>query len=103
MSAPPLRNYRTVLYWRPLIPGLNDSDEHLATAFELGQHADATVFTGLFYRDEIADYYMAHCYDDVLAHAQDLERSSTSGAPKWPPIPPTFGGRRETLRPPLSS
>ena len=53
--------------------------------------------------DEIADYYLAHCYDDVLAHAQDLERSSTSGAPKWPPIPPTFGGRRETLRPPLSS
>src|SRR5206468_11880649 len=22
--------------------------------------------------------------------------------PEWPPIPPTFGGRRETRRPPLS-
>lgn len=57
MSAPQPRTYRTVLYWRPLVPGLNDSDEHLHRAFTLGQHADATVFTGLFYRDEIAAYY----------------------------------------------
>jgi DNA repair photolyase len=60
MSAPQRRQYRTVLYWRPLVPGLNDSDEHLASAFELAKHADATVFTGLFYRDEIADYYKAN-------------------------------------------
>jgi hypothetical protein len=26
----------------------------------LGKHADATVFTGLFYRDEIAAYYKAN-------------------------------------------
>ncbi|MGH3776484.1 MAG: radical SAM protein [Pseudonocardiaceae bacterium] len=57
MSSLQLRRYRTVLYWRPLVPGLNDTAEHLRRAFELGQHADATVFTGLFYRDEIADYY----------------------------------------------
>lgn len=60
MSSPVRRRYRTVLYWRPLVPGLNDSDEHLNRAFELGQHADATVFTGLFYRDEIAAYYKAN-------------------------------------------
>lgn len=54
MSSPVWCRYRTVLYWRPLVSGLNDSDEHLHRAFELGQHADATVFTGLFYRDEIA-------------------------------------------------
>ncbi len=48
MSSPARRRYRTVLYWRPLVAGLNDSDEHLNHAFELGQHADATVFTGLF-------------------------------------------------------
>lgn len=30
MSAPSYRKYRTVLYWRPLVPGLNDTDEHLA-------------------------------------------------------------------------
>ena len=60
MSAPIPRRYRTVLYWRPLVPGLNDSPEHLDRAYELSQHADATVFTGLFYRGEIADYYKAN-------------------------------------------
>jgi DNA repair photolyase len=60
MSAPTKRRYRTVLYWRPLVPGLNDTDEHLATAHELSKHADATVFTGLFYRDQIAEYYKAN-------------------------------------------
>jgi hypothetical protein len=60
MSAPEIRMYRTVLYWRPLVPGLNDTDEHLAAAHELSKHADATVFTGLFYRDEIAEYYNAN-------------------------------------------
>jgi DNA repair photolyase len=60
MSAPQFRKYRTVLYWRPLVPGLNDSDQHLTAAYELSQHADVTVFTGLFYRDEIAAYYRAN-------------------------------------------
>ena len=54
MSAPGRRRYRTILYWRPLVPGLNDSDEHLARAYALSRLADATVFTGLFYRDQIA-------------------------------------------------
>lgn len=52
--------YRTVLYWRPIVPGLNDSDAHLERARELSAHAHATVFTGLFFRQEIADYYEAH-------------------------------------------
>lgn len=60
MSAPIRRRYRTILYWRPLVPGLNDTDAHLAAAHELSQYADATVFTGLFYRDEIAAYYRAN-------------------------------------------
>ncbi|MGH4015333.1 MAG: radical SAM protein [Pseudonocardiaceae bacterium] len=60
MSAPERRKYRTILYWRPLVPGLNDTDEHLDQAYKLAQHADATVFTGLFYRDQIADYYKAN-------------------------------------------
>ncbi|MGH3918107.1 MAG: radical SAM protein [Pseudonocardiaceae bacterium] len=60
MSAPELRKYRTILYWRPLVPGLNDGDEHLDHAHTLSQHADATVFTGLFYRDQIAAYYKAN-------------------------------------------
>ncbi|MBU3066852.1 radical SAM protein [Nocardia sp. NEAU-G5] len=52
--------YRVVLYWRPIVPGLNDSDAHLARALELSQHAHATVFTGLFFKDQIRDYYRAH-------------------------------------------
>ncbi|MEU5696729.1 radical SAM protein [Actinosynnema sp. NPDC020468] len=52
--------YRTVLYWRPVVPGLNDSDTHLTRAAELADHAHATVFTGLFYRDEIQSYYRDH-------------------------------------------
>jgi DNA repair photolyase len=60
MSAPTHRRYRTILYWRPLVPGLNDTDEHLTRAYALSQHADATVFTGLFYRDQIAAYYQAN-------------------------------------------
>ena len=69
MSAPEHRRYRTVLYWRPLVPGLNDTPEHMAAALELSKHADATVFTGLFYRDQIAEYYRANNlpepYDDT--------------------------------------
>ncbi|MEK8146340.1 radical SAM protein [Streptomyces sp. M10(2022)] len=61
--------YRTILYWRPIVPGLNDSEAHMARARELSAHAHATVFTGLFFRDEIAGYYKAHGlplpYDDI--------------------------------------
>jgi hypothetical protein len=55
MSAVRPRRYRTVLYWRPLVAGLNDSDEQLDRAYALHLQADATVFTGLFYRDQIAE------------------------------------------------
>lgn len=51
------RSYRTILYWRPIVPGLNDSDEDIAAAVNLSRTAHATVFTGLFFRDEIAAYY----------------------------------------------
>jgi DNA repair photolyase len=60
MSAISPRRYRTVLYWRPLVPGLNDSALHLERAYALHRHVDATVFTGLFYRAQIAAYYQAN-------------------------------------------
>jgi hypothetical protein len=47
---------KKILYWRPLIAGLNDSDAHIAKARELSLCADATVFTGLFHRDEIRQH-----------------------------------------------
>ncbi len=43
MSAPARRRYRTILYWRPLVPGLNDSPDHLDRAYAVAAHADATV------------------------------------------------------------
>ncbi len=49
--------FRVVLYWRPIIAGLNDTGDHLNAAFALSRFAHATVFTGLFFRDAIADYY----------------------------------------------
>ncbi|MFI7643285.1 hypothetical protein [Nonomuraea sp. NPDC049400] len=71
--------YRTVLYWRPIVPGLNDSDEHIQRALELSQHAHATVFTGLFFRQEIADYYRDHGlpepYDDTARRKIMPEKS----------------------------
>ncbi|MFI9503813.1 radical SAM protein [Nocardia sp. NPDC052566] len=54
------KRYRVILYWRPIVPVLNDTDEHFQRAFELSHHAHATVFTGLFYKDQIRDYYQAH-------------------------------------------
>ena len=50
-------NYKVIQYWRPLIPGINDSDSHIEQAAELSLSAHATVFTGLFHRKEMEEYY----------------------------------------------
>ncbi|NCP23880.1 MAG: radical SAM protein [Erythrobacter sp.] len=47
---------KRILYWRPLIGGINDSDHHIERANRLAAMADATVFTGLFHRAEIRDH-----------------------------------------------
>ena len=85
MSAPARRRYRTILYWRPLVPGLNDSAEHLEPAHALSQVADATVFTGLFYRDQIAQYYRANgpqarCWSADCCFACGTRKSSPATA-----------------------
>lgn len=61
-------NYRVVLYWRPIVPGLNDTEEHLDAAMRLSRHAHATVFTGLFYKNQIRDYYQAHGLPEPYDH-----------------------------------
>jgi DNA repair photolyase/transcriptional regulator with XRE-family HTH domain len=93
MSAPRRRRYRTILYWRPPVPGLNDSDEHLDQACELARHADATVFTGLFYRDQIAAYYKANGlpepYDETARRKigpETLERRVLAASPSSAPL-----------------
>ncbi len=50
-------NYKVILYWRPIIPGINDSLSDLEKVAELSKHAHAIVFSGLFYREEISNYY----------------------------------------------
>lgn len=52
LAAHAVRTKR-ILYWRPIIAGLNDDDELIARARRLALLADATVFTGLFHRDQI--------------------------------------------------
>ncbi len=51
------RRTKKIFYWRPLISGVNDTEEHMEKAKELSKYADATVFTGLFYRNEMRDYF----------------------------------------------
>ena len=47
------RRTPVILYWRPLVAGLNDTERHIARAAALAERAHATVFTGLFHRKEI--------------------------------------------------
>lgn len=51
------RHYRVILYWRPIIEGLNDSSVHIARAIDLTRTSHATVFTGLFYRTQMQSHY----------------------------------------------
>ena len=48
---------RRILYWRPVVAGLNDGEEYISRARKLAALADATVFTGLFYREEIRAHF----------------------------------------------
>ncbi len=56
---------KAILYWRPIVAGLNDSSEHMARARELSRHADATVFSGLFFREEIRAFFRSVGVEDL--------------------------------------
>ncbi len=58
---------KKILYWRPIISGLNDTVEHFESARQLSDLADATVFTGLFYREEICAYFREAGVPDLYA------------------------------------
>jgi DNA repair photolyase len=45
-----------VLYWRPIVPGWNDSPETMAHVLDLGRDVDALVFTGYYHKPENASY-----------------------------------------------
>ena len=57
--------YRVIFYWRPIIPGINDSDAQIERVKAESHHAHAVVFTGLFYRDQIRAYYAQNGLDDL--------------------------------------
>lgn len=59
------RRTKAIFYWRPLIAGLNDTDEHLTEAIELCGFADATVYTGLFFREEIRRHFRLIGVEDL--------------------------------------
>ncbi|MGA9580757.1 MAG: hypothetical protein WBR13_02165 [Allosphingosinicella sp.] len=63
------RRTKRILYWRPLIAGLNDSDANIRRAGELSRLADATVFTGLFHRQEIRAYLRDAGVEDLYEQA----------------------------------
>lgn len=54
------KNYKTILYWRPLIPGVNDTEEVFEDIYRLSEFSHAVVYTGLFYRDSIEEYYQSN-------------------------------------------
>ncbi len=64
-----VKRSKVLLYWRPIIAGINDSDSHLSRAAMLSHFAHATVFTGLFFREEIRKHFRSigveDLYDDV--------------------------------------
>jgi DNA repair photolyase len=86
-------NYKVILYWRPLIQGVNDSNEHISRARELAQLADATVFTGLFYRQSIRRHYqdlgIPEPYPSTARRKilpESLDRRVTSAFQNGPPL-----------------
>jgi DNA repair photolyase len=56
---------KKILYWRPLIAGVNDTTRHLEQARHLSEYADATVFTGLFHRAQILKHFRASGVPDL--------------------------------------
>ena len=56
---------KVIFYFRPIIAGLNDDTYTLDQARHLGAQADATVFTGLFFREEIRHHFRLIGVDDL--------------------------------------
>lgn len=65
------RRTKRILYWRPIIAGVNDTDECIDSASALSHFADATVFTGLFHRDQIREHFRSAGVEDLY---QDVPR-----------------------------
>ncbi|PHF04996.1 hypothetical protein COF74_27100 [Bacillus wiedmannii] len=49
-------NLKTILYWRPLVPGWNDDEETMLHVLDVSKHVDAIVFTGYYHKKENAEH-----------------------------------------------
>jgi DNA repair photolyase len=48
---------KTILYWRPIVEGWNDSEETFDKVLHAATLTDALVFTGLFFRKEQEEFF----------------------------------------------
>lgn len=48
---------RTILYWRPIVPGWNDDDTTVDHVLDVAKRTDAIAYTGLFYRPQQQSYF----------------------------------------------
>jgi len=51
------KRIRSVLYWRPIVPGWNDDERTINSVLNVAQQTDAIAYTGLFYRPEQQTYF----------------------------------------------
>lgn len=51
------RRVRSVLYWRPIVPGWNDDPKTIDHVLDVARKTDAIAYTGLFYRPEQDGYF----------------------------------------------
>lgn len=49
--------YKVIMYWRPIIPGINDSELHIKRVIEIAKNSHAVATTGLFFRQQMAAYF----------------------------------------------
>jgi hypothetical protein len=67
---------KVVLYWRPIVPGWNDAPETMQHVLQVGDQADAIVFTGYYHKAENAAYLREQGvplpYDDADFHRRKV-------------------------------
>jgi DNA repair photolyase len=51
------KRVKSVLYWRPIMPGWNDDEHTVDHVLDVSQKTDAIAFTGVFYRPEQKTYF----------------------------------------------
>lgn len=49
--------YKVIMYWRPIIPGVNDSDRHIERAIYVAKYCHAIATTGLFFRQQMVEHF----------------------------------------------